>query len=583
MTAKIIHLGYVLALSLVYVTPVVLQGRMVCAPPQHRESAMVVDKTMWAESERIHAFGLAVMAALLIGLLLVAEPARAATFTVNVAADPGTDGCDATECTLREAITAANANANEPTVDLINFAIPGAGPHKISPASDLPPITEAVTIDGYTQGDSTPADSSDDATENTLAVGNNAVLKIELDGENVFNGLMIQAANSTVKGLIINRFDDNVSVWINGSGATGNKVEGNYIGTDATGTQALGNQTGVRIDGSNNIVGGTDAGARNIISGNNIGVSIFDSGATGNQIMGNYIGTDKDGDDDLGNNLGVNINGASNNMVGGTDAGARNIISGNIPSPPEFGLDGDGVVITSPGTTNNKVEGNYIGTDASGTADLGNSGSGVRIDNQASSNTVGGTDADDGTVDGVVKARNIISGNSADGVVIRGSSSTGNPILSNSVHENGELGIDLVGGDETAFGVTRNDNKDPDKGANRRQNFPVVSSATLSGGQITLSGRLNSRPRKTFTIQFFSSPAADPSGFGEGTTFLGQIRVKTNREGKRSFSRTLVPLQTVSPVEKITATATRLVPDPSDPTTLLPTDTSEFSVAREVT
>jgi CSLREA domain-containing protein len=201
---------------------------------------MPVDKTMWTERARTLAFFvLALSVVVLIALVLTAKPAPAATFTVNSTADTGDstpDGtCDSDPtagvvCTLREAMQEANANNNDPTVDDINFAIPGAGPHTISPGSDLPAIVDPVTIDGYTQGDGTTGDPSDDATENTLAVGNNAVLKIELDGTNAHDGLRIQAANSTVKGLIINRFG-NPSVSITGSGATGNKVEGNYIGS----------------------------------------------------------------------------------------------------------------------------------------------------------------------------------------------------------------------------------------------------------------------------------------------------------------------------------------------------------------
>src|SRR5215207_4971717 len=122
------------------------------------------------------------------------------TFTVNSTVDPGTGGCDATECTLREAIIAANST---PGADTINFDISGPGcvdgVCTISPSPELPIITEQVIINGYTQGDGTPANSSDDATENTLAVGNNAVLKIKLDGDvldgavDTGNGLKIEA------------------------------------------------------------------------------------------------------------------------------------------------------------------------------------------------------------------------------------------------------------------------------------------------------------------------------------------------------------------------------------------------------
>jgi trimeric autotransporter adhesin len=549
---------------------------------------------------------LAAMFVVLFGLMLGVQPAHSAgPFVVNTTGDEddsdfpsgtfdgSSDGtCDVdsgttgAQCTLRAAIQEANVASG---ADEIHFSIPGSGAHTITPGTALPPITEQVTIDGYTQGDGTPADTSDDATENTLAVGNNAVLKIELDGSNSGDGLTIRTTGSIVKGLIINRFD-NRTVWIDGSGSTGNKVEGNYIGTDAAGTADLGNLYGVYIDGaSNNTVGGTTVAARNVISGNLIGVSIFLAGATGNQVMGNYVGTDKNGSSALGNNLGVLINGGSNNTVGGTEAGARNIISGNTPSPA-FGQVGDGVYVISPGTSNNKVEGNYIGTDASGTGDLGNAGSGVRIDNQASNNTVGGTEAG---------ARNIISGNggagafisasatgnevmgnyigtdasgtqplgnTGNGVVIRGASSTGNSILSNSISDNGELGIDLVGGDETTFGVTRNDLKDPDRGANRLQNFPRLTSATTASGTTTINGSLSSRPRKTFTIQFFSSPSEDASTYGEGKTFLGQKQIMTSRDGKRSFafSTTLPPGQQV-----VTATATNNATG----------DTSEFSRA----
>ena len=108
---------------------------------------------------------LALLVSASLGVLL-ATPSYAATFTVNSTADPGTGVCDATECTFREAIIAANQNFG---ADIIAFNISGNGPHTISPTSVLPTIIQAVTIDGYTQGDSTTGTTADDATENTIA------------------------------------------------------------------------------------------------------------------------------------------------------------------------------------------------------------------------------------------------------------------------------------------------------------------------------------------------------------------------------------------------------------------------------
>jgi len=342
-----------------------------------------------------------------------------AAITVNSTADPGDGTCDGTECTLREAITVANANAGTDTID---FDIPGAGPHTISPGSALPTITDPVTIDGYTQPGASP-------NTNPPGSGSNAVLKIELDGTNAganANGLTISAGSSTVKGLAINRFgDDGIDLSANG----GNVIEGNYIGTDVTGTADLGNiGHGAYIyDAPGNTIGGTTTAARNVISGNGIsgsgtgGVYIYGTGATGNLVEGNYIGTDKNGTADLGNfYYGVEINAAPSNTVGGTAAGAGNVISGN---------DLGGVRIDSSGATGNLVEGNYIGTDKSGSVDLGNPGFGVFIYGGASNNTVGGT---------VAAARNVISGNDGFGVSLY-NGATGNLVQGNYI------GTDVTG------------------------------------------------------------------------------------------------------------------------------------------
>jgi titin len=598
-----------------------------------------------------------------------------------------------------------------------------------------------VTIDGYSQPGASAATSTTDA-----------VLKIELSGAfagTSGKGLVITTANSTVKGLAINRWDQ--PLIITGSGATGNRIEGNYIGTDVTGTQDLGNtNNGVLVfDAPNNTVGGTTAAARNIISGsdNAWGVRIANSGATGNQVQGNYIGTDKTGTADLGNKYdGVLVFDASNNTVGGTTAGARNIILGNdrhgvfisgfagatgnqvqgnyigtdktgtadlgnlgngvelggseggAPSVPITnnivggttaaarnvisGNDQSGVHMRDsygdPGETRaNKVQGNYIGTDKTGTADLGNLGNGVSIE-RTRGNTIGGTTAaarnvisgndqsgvsifsdmdnevqgnyigtdvtgkvdlgnssngvglsrsDDNTVGGTTAgARNIISGNDEHGVSIfgaggnkvmgnyigtdasgtldRGNSGDGvrvpgaagntiggteagagniifgnggigvhispsaqfsdpvNRILSNSIGDNTGLGIDL----DPTPGVTANTDDDS------WQDFPEFSSVKKIDTKTTIKGTLTSNSTETtFIIQFFSSPAADPTGFGEGKTFLGQREVRTDGGGNASFKFTTkskkIPKRGV-----VTATATNQTTG----------DTSEFSEAKPV-
>jgi CSLREA domain-containing protein len=352
------------------------------------------------------------MAALFV--LGVAPLTAQTTFTVNSTADPGNGVCDLAECTLREAINAANASAA--TTDTIAFNISGAGPHTVAPGSALPTISDPLVIDGYTQSG---------ASANTNPVGQaiNATLMIVLDGSGagVVSGLNITAAGCTVRGLVINQFDS-LGIHISGAGASGNLVEGNFIGTDVTGTTALGNGVhGISIDAaSGNTVGGTTAAARNILSGNTThGVEVIFAASTGNVIQGNYVGVDASGTTALGNgNSGVVLDEALDNTVGGTATGAGNVISGHSSS---------GVVMT-PATAGNTVQGNYIGTDAPGTSAIPNKW-GVYL-NGASNNTVGGTTA---------SARNIISGNTNVGVYVVGSLATGNVVQGNYI------GLDITG------------------------------------------------------------------------------------------------------------------------------------------
>src|SRR5262249_49841849 len=217
------------------------------------------------------------------------------------------------------------------------------------------------------------------------------------------------------------------------SRGAGNLVQGNKIGTDVTGAHALGNdEFGVDINtgASGNTVGGTAKGAGNLISGNGVaGVSIqslFQLQSTDNVVQGNYIGTDVDGTASLPNGWdGIWVN-ANNNIIGGTAAGAGNLISGN-GGPSSDPHHGNGIYIFGSEldgpATGNRVQGNKIGTDVTGRQALGNGGNGVFIVGaRASDNTIGGTAAG---------AANTIAFNARDGVLVDGG--VGNAIRRNAI------------------------------------------------------------------------------------------------------------------------------------------------------
>jgi CSLREA domain-containing protein len=249
---------------------------------------------------------------LLLTLSLTAG-AAADTFVVDNTVDPGDTFCTAPGCTLREAITAAN---NNPGADTFTFNIAGTGVKTITPTTPLPTITETVTIDGYTQ----PG-----ASANTLTVGDDAVLLIELNGisAGVAVGLTLNSDDSVVRGLLINRFGfDGIRAFF----GTGNVIEGNFIGTDAAGTSDLGNEAaGVFLNPADgNLIGGLLPEARNLISGNGGSGVLFANGCSGNTVQGNYIGTDRNGltalpNDGNGVSMVDDLVGQNDNVVGGTN------------------------------------------------------------------------------------------------------------------------------------------------------------------------------------------------------------------------------------------------------------------------
>jgi len=504
---------------------------------------------------------------------------------------------------LRQAIE--DANASPDTSWTIAFDIPGAGPHTIRPESPLPPLGSRVILDGYSQPGASPNTSPP-------GVAGNAVLKIELDGSLAGtsisdHGIEVTGGNSVIRGLCINRFAGS-GIDFDGSGTGGNTIEGCYIGTDITGLTALPNSgRGIIIDGvPDNLVGGTWPEARNVISGNaQDGIQIYAPAATGNRIEGNFIGVDATGANDLGNTTrGVSISSAPGNHIGGTAPGAGNVVSGNDQAGVSlFGavttdcvvegnligtdltgtvavgnstnnvmiwnqshgnviggasvgsrnvisgsVNAAGVAISAAGADSNVVQGNYIGTDITGTADLGNRNSGVWVSG-GSYNTIGGSGKGEG---------NLIAFNQSDGVTLLGG--VENSILQNSIHTNTDFGIDIDNDRETL-----NDDQDPDVGTNNLQNFPVLTSATVGGtpGSASIVGYLNSVPFGTYRIEFFANSQHDPFyNYGEGEIYLGWWNVFADASGDAPFD--VHVLQVIPAGYYISATATDVAGNTSE-------------------
>ena len=419
--------------------------------------------------------------------------------------------------------------------------------------SSLPGIVNDFAISNTVQGN----------LIGTNAAGTSAV-------RNGCNGIVVFAARQTTIGGVT----PGAGNLISGNGGSGVSLEpvyqpptllraeetviaGNFIGTDISGTTALGNggASGVFLLGADrSTVGGTTAGAGNLISGNvfsgiNTRAFAFDALTTNTVITNNLIGTDKTGSTALPNgSYGIVIDGTTDSTIGGSAPLSGNVISGNYAAGINFrGASG------AP-TVNNFVQGNRIGTDTTGTVAVPNGGAGIEFvgtlfDTYVTANTVGGMSPWEG---------NTIRFNGGAGIVVE--TGVGNRILGNSIDRNTEIGIDLGGG-----GVTLNDQGDGDSGPNNQQNYPDLTTVIVTGST-AVTGTFNSTPARMFRIELFNSPAADPSGFGEGRTFLGFADVTTDAAGNATLATTLPPIAAGSVV---TATATDVITQ----------DTSEFSDA----
>jgi IPT/TIG domain/S-layer homology domain len=483
--------------------------------------------------------------------LLCAATARSNTYVVTNTHDSGAGS-------LRQAILDANTN---PGADTIAFNIPGSDPGcdgsgvcTIAPVGGLPGITDAVTIDGYTQTG---------AAVNTAATGTNAVLKIVLSGVNSpgTEGLELAGNTNTIRGLVIGGgFQDGLFAIV----ASGQTVMGCFIGVDATGNTAFPNgRNGIYFESTDGVtIGSTLPADRNLVSGNgNIGVVVDLEGATGTVVIqGNLVGTNAAGTSAVPNaavGMSTTSNGVGGSfIIGGSAAGAGNVISGNAAQGLEVFANGSGATAFT-------VYGNLVGTDATGTLPVPNGAWG--IDATAVGAVIGGIGPGEG---------NVVAYNPGGGVINDGGMFTVNvAIRGNSIHDNGfgqfghGVGLDLslnIGGD----GVTPNDPGDTDTGPNNFQNFPIVSSATpvLPASGTHVIGTLRSTASTTFDIDFYSNPACipHPHDFLQGQTYIGSTQVTTDGSGVAAIDVTVAP--TIQTGERVSATAT-------DPTG----NTSEFS------
>jgi len=523
--------------------------------------------------------------------LRVGDTPAADVYTVNATNDLDDGACDAAHCSLREAILAAN---NHPGRDRIAFDIASGGVQTIlvGPAP-LPVVTEPTVIDGTTQpgysgapivelngqnvdqqvhlhrtglylvgGDSEVRGlvvnrfrnaairlGSDNQTQQLQSPGGNVVqgnyIGTDVTGKAVFpigfrgNGIEIynspdnliggatpaarNVVSGNVLGIVATGTSTGIAEW---QFATGNVIEGNFVGTDVTGAVALGNQSvGVSMTGGGNVV------RDNVVSGNGGGGISAGATRTGGPVLvtGNLVGVDASGSAALGNAFGVNVGGGPN------EDGPRAVVESNVVS----GNAGVGIGVVSPHVT---VRGNSVGTDATGARALPN-GNGVELtgsDHVVEDNRISGNRGDGvrlRAATGNTVAANRIVGNGGNGIVATVDTAR-NSFLTNSIAENGALGIDL--GDD---GPTPNDVTDSDTGSNGLQNFPVVVSGRSGSGMTTVQAAFRGAASAELRLQFFSD--GDP---------LGDATVTTDAAGLAGVVATFATEVPVGSVVRATAT-----------------------------
>src|SRR5438270_1510802 len=396
--------------------------------------------------------------------------------SVSAATFTVTNTNDSGAGSLRQAITDANAAAPA----TITFNI-GSGVQTIMPLSPLPFVAQNVNIDGTTQP------------------GYAGTPLIELNDSNVAVSTLgyCLAASGTIRALALNRCAGISLAMYSG------RVTACFIGTDVTGHTALRNGTGLSVLSSTlppAQIGGNSDAEGNLISGNQADVVI--SNAPGTEISHNKIGTGITGE------TGLVFNGSAAISVQFTQDVS---IHDNV-----IGAHGTGIDCFFAQRT--LINNNYIGVSTSGSP-LPNS-IGIHL-SQSNLTQIGTT------------GRNFIAYNNTGGIEMNGDS-VRNTVRGNSMHDNRIFGIDLSS--NSAFdGVTQNDPGDGDTGPNLLQNYPVLTNVTSLAGVTTISGRINSTPNQTISLDFYASAACSTSGHGEGETYLIGGSVQTDVNGNGTF------------------------------------------------
>lgn len=440
--------------------------------------------------------GVAVLAlALVVGSVVrQATPVRAAAIVVdNLDDDPGAakSACTAAanDCSLRGALSVANSNGAN---DTITFATGLTGAISSTVAFTISEVGKTVVIDGPSSG---------------------GVPQITIDcGGNPINGFDVTSAGNTIRDLsIINCVN---GILIDGSGADNNLIAGNFIGLAPAGAAAP-NGDGIHFTGGGgdgadgNVIGGSAAADRNVISGNNLdGIDIEDAAADNTVIRGNYIGTDPTG-------MVANPNGGSGiwigsagvgTVVGGTAAGQGNLISHNS---------GDGVRTHAPTT----IQGNLIGLASDGITPMANGGDGVDADSGATDVLIGDTGT---SAPGPGAGANVIAHNGGAGVAINGAATQRIKVARNSIFENGGQAVDLA--DDGAITECPPPGAGGD-GANNNVDCPAITSVTYTGSNFLVSGTANVGEFLTGSRIDVYEVVADAFGAGEGKTWLAAFNV----------------------------------------------------------